>query len=74
MLLEALSSDPDSFCEDILAWRPPTVRNAFSCPVSAIRTSPPRAASHSARFDEAVARLHGEALTLVAHVGGVLDP
>jgi hypothetical protein len=78
MLLEALSSEPDGFAEDLLAWRPLTYEEHFTqsgfrdknLAIAAYRRAPPRV---RARFDEAVALLHGEALTLVATVGGELD-
>jgi hypothetical protein len=78
MLLEALSSEPNTFAEDLLAWRPLTYEEHFSqsgfrdknLAIAAYRRAPPKI---RARFDEAVARLHGEALTLVAAVGTQLD-
>lgn len=78
MLLEALSSEPEGFAEDLLAWRPLTYEEHFTqsgfrdknLAIAAYRRAPPRV---RARFDEAVALLHGEALTLVATVGGELD-
>jgi hypothetical protein len=77
MLLEAVSSDPDGFADDLLSWRPLTYEEHFSesgfrdknLAVAAYRRAPPRI---RARFDEAVARLHGEALTLVAEVAAAL--
>jgi hypothetical protein len=78
MLLEALSSEPDGFAHDLLAWRPLTYEEHFSqsgfrdknLAIAAYRRAPPKV---RARFDEAVARLHGEALTLVATVGSELS-
>lgn len=73
MLLEAVSSEPSSFADDLLSWRPLTYEEHFSesgfrdrnLAIAAYRRAPPQI---RARFDEAVARLHGEALTLVAEV------
>jgi hypothetical protein len=78
MLLEALSSEPEGFSDDLLSWRPLTYEEHFSqsgfrdknLAIAAYRRAPPRV---RARFDEAVARLHGEALTLVATVGAELN-
>jgi hypothetical protein len=78
MLLEAISSEPEGFADDLLAWRPLTYEEHFaqsgfrdkSLAIAAYRRAPPRV---RARFDEAVARLHGEALTLVADVGSALN-
>jgi hypothetical protein len=78
MLLEALSSEPEAFSEDLLAWRPLTYEEHFAhsgfrdknLAIAAYRRAPHRI---RARFDDAVARLHGEALTLVATVGSALD-
>lgn len=78
MLLEALSSEPDGFANDLLAWRPLTYEEHFTqsgfrdknLAIAAYRRAPLKV---RARFDEAVARLHGEALTLLATVGGALD-
>jgi hypothetical protein len=78
MLLEALSSEPDGFADDLLSWRPLTYEEHFTqsgfrdknLVIAAYRRAPPRI---RARFDEAVARLHGEALTVVATVGTGLD-
>lgn len=77
MLLEALSTEPDGFSEDLLAWRPLTYEEHFTqsgfrdknLAIAAYRRAPP---AIRARFDDAVARLHGEALTLVAMVGNRL--
>ncbi len=78
MLLEAISSEPEGFADDLLAWRPLTYEEHFAqsgfrdknLAIAAYRRAPPRV---RARFDEAVARLHGEALTLVADVGSALN-
>jgi len=78
MLLEALSSEPQGFADDLLAWRPLTYEEHFSqsgfrdknLAIAAYRRAPPKI---RARFDEAVAKLHGEALTLVATVGSELN-
>lgn len=78
MLLEALSSEPEAFSEDLLAWRPLTYEEHFAhsgfrdknLAIAAYRRAPHRI---RARFDDAVARLHGEALTLVVTVGNALD-
>ena len=75
MLLEAISSEPEGFSEDLLSWRPLTYEEHFTesgfrdknLAIAAYRRAPPRI---RARFDEAVARLHGEAVTLVAEVAG----
>jgi hypothetical protein len=78
MLLEALSSEPEGFADDLLSWRPLTYEEHFSqsgfrdrdLAIAAYHRAPPKV---RARFDEAVARLHGEALTLVVNVGDALD-
>jgi len=78
MLLEALSSEPEGFADDLLSWRPLTYEEHFSqsgfrdknLAIAAYRRAPPKV---RARFDEAVARLHGEALTLVVTVGAALE-
>jgi len=78
MLFEALSSEPEGFADDLLSWRPLTYEEHFTqsgfrdknLAIAAYRRAPPKV---RARFDEAVARLHGEALTLVAAVGAELD-
>ena len=78
MLLEALSSEPEAFSGDLLAWRPLTYEEHFAqsgfrdknLAIAAYRRAPHRI---RARFDDAVARLHGEALTLVVTVGNELD-
>ena len=78
MLLEALSSEPEGFANDLLSWRPLTYEEHFSqsgfrdknLAIAAYRRAPPKV---RARFDDAVARLHGEALTVVASVGAELN-
>jgi hypothetical protein len=78
MLLEALSTEPEGFANDLLSWRPMTYEEHFTqsgfrdknLAIAAYRRAPPKI---RARFDEAVARLHGEALTLVATVGAQLS-
>jgi len=78
MLLEALSSEPQGFADDLLSWRPLTYEEHFSqsgfrdknLAIAAYRRAPSKV---RARFDEAVARLHGEALTLVGNVGAQLN-
>jgi hypothetical protein len=77
MLFEAIASEPQSFADDLLSWRPLTYEEHFSesgfrdknLAIAAYRRAPPRI---RARFDEAVARLHGEALTLIAEVASEL--
>jgi hypothetical protein len=77
MLFEAIASEPQSFADDLLSWRPLTYEEHFSesgfrdknLAIAAYRRAPPKI---RARFDEAVARLHGEALTLVAEVASEL--
>ncbi len=77
MLLEAIGAEPKEFSEDLLSWRPLTYEQHFSgsgfrdknLAIAAYRRAPPRI---RARFDEAVARLHGEALTIVGEVAGEL--
>ena len=78
MLLEAISSEPSSFADDLLSWRPLTYEEHFAesgfrdknLAIAAYRRAPPKI---RARFDEAVARLHGEAVTLVAEVAAELN-
>ena len=73
MLLEAISSEPKAFADDLLSWRPLTYEEHFTesgfrdknLAIAAYRRAPQKI---RARFDEAVARLHGEAVTLVAEV------
>jgi hypothetical protein len=77
MLLEAISSEPHGFAKDLMSWRPLTYEEHFAesgfrdknLAIAAYRRAPPKI---RARFDEAVARLHGEAVTLVAEVAGKL--
>jgi hypothetical protein len=77
MLLEAIASEPEGFADDLLSWRPLTHEEHFAesgfrdknLAIAAYRRAPPKI---RARFDEAVARLHGEAVTLVAEVAGKL--
>ena len=78
MLLEAISSEPQGFADDLLSWRPLTYEEHFAesgfrdknLAIAAYRRAPPKI---RARFDEAVARLHGEAVTLVAEVAAELN-
>jgi hypothetical protein len=78
MLLEAVSSEPAGFTSDLLAWHPITYEEHFSesgfrdktLAIAAYHRAPPKI---RARFDEAVARLHGEAVTLVAEVATLLN-
>jgi hypothetical protein len=77
MLLEAVESDPEGFTEDLLGWRPLTYEEHFSASgfrdktlaVAAYRRAPQRT---RARFDDAVAKLHGEAITVIAEVAAEL--
>jgi hypothetical protein len=77
MLLEAVSSEPQGFADDLLSWRPLTYEEHFAesgfrdknLAIAAYRRAPPKI---RARFDEAVERLHGEAVTLVGEVAGKL--
>ena len=77
MLFEAISSDPQDFSDDLMSWRPLTYEEHFAesgfrdknLAIAAYRRAPPKI---RARFDEAVARLHGEAVTLVAEVAANL--
>jgi hypothetical protein len=77
MLLEAISSEPEDFADDLFSWRPLTYEEHFTesgfrdknLAIAAYRRAPQKI---RARFDEAVARLHGEAVTLVAVVAGEL--
>ena len=78
MLLEAISTEPETFAQDLLSWRPLTYEEHFAesgfrdknLAIAAYRRAPARI---RARFDEAVARLHGEALTLIAEVAAELE-
>jgi hypothetical protein len=73
MLLEAVPAEAGSFGDDLLAWRPLTYEQHFSesgfrdknLAIAAYRRAPPKI---RARFDESVARLHGEAVTLIGEV------
>lgn len=73
MLLEAVSSEPKDFSGDLMAWRPLTYEEHFSesgfrdknLAIAAYHRAPPKI---RARFDDAVSKLHGEAVTLVAEV------
>ena len=77
MLLEAVSSEPDESANDLCAWRPVTYEEHFSesglgeksLAVAAYHQAPP---GIRARFDEVVARLHGEAITLIGDVSAAL--
>jgi hypothetical protein len=77
MLLEAIGCEPGEFAGDLLSWHPLTYEEHFSesgfrdknLAIAAYRRAPPQI---RARFDEAVARLHGEALTIVGEVGSDL--
>jgi hypothetical protein len=77
MLFEAISSDPQDFSDDLMSWRPLTYEEHFAesgfrdknLAIAAYRRAPPKIRAH---FDEAVARLHGEAVTLVAEVAANL--
>ena len=77
MLLEACSSEPEDFSGDVLAWKPLTYEQHFAqtgfrdknLAIAAYHRAPPRI---RARFDDAVAKLHGEAVTLVAQVASEL--
>lgn len=78
MLLEAIGTEPKKFADDLLSWHPLTYEEHFSesgfrdknLAIAAYRRAPPRI---RARFDDAVARLHGEALTIVGEVAGELS-
>lgn len=78
MLFEAIASEPQDFAQDLLSWRPLTYEEHFAesgfrdknLAIAAYRRAPPKI---RARFDEAVARLHGEAVTLIAEVAADLD-
>jgi hypothetical protein len=77
MLIEAVSSDPDGFTEGLLGWHPITYEEHFTSSgfrhkilaIAAYRRAPPKI---RARFDDAVAKLHGEAVTLLADLAGEL--
>src|SRR3972149_1130512 len=78
MLFEAISSEPSSFADDLLSWRPLTYEEHFAesgfrdknLAVAAYRRAPPKI---RARIDEAAARLQGEAVTIVAEVAADLS-
>jgi hypothetical protein len=78
MLFEAIASDPQDFTQDLLSWRPLTYEEHFAesgfrdknLAIAAYRRAPSKI---RARFDEAVARLHGEAVTLIAEVAAELN-
>ena len=78
MLFEAIATEPEDFATDLMSWRPLTYEEHFTesgfrdknLAIAAYRQAPPRI---RARFDEAVARLHGEAVTLVAEVAAGLN-
>jgi len=78
MLLEAIATEPKAFAGDLLSWRPLTYEEHFAesgfrdknLAIAAYRRAPPKI---RARFDEAVARLHGEAVTIVAEVAAKLN-
>jgi hypothetical protein len=77
MLLEAVSSEPEDFAEDLFAWKPLTYEEHFAesgfrdktLAIAAYHRAPPRI---RARFDDAVDRLHGEATKLVGDVRAAL--
>ena len=77
MLLEAVSSEPEDFAEDLFAWKPLTYEEHFAesgfrdknLAIAAYHRAPPRI---RARFDDAVARLHGEAVKLVGDIRATL--
>ncbi len=74
MLLEAISSEPEGLRRRSYSLAPLTYEEHFAgsgfrdknLAIAAYRRAPHKI---RARFDEAVARLHGEAVTLVAEVG-----
>jgi len=78
MMLEAVPAEGQEFTQDVLAWRPLTYEEHFSesgfrdknLAIAAYRRAPPKT---RARFDEAVARLHGEAVTLISEVAAQLN-
>ena len=77
MLLEAVSSEPEDFAEDLFAWKPLTYEEHFAesgfrdknLAIAAYHRAPPRI---RARFDDAVARLHSEAVKLVGDIRATL--
>lgn len=78
MLLEAVPAEGQDFTQDLLAWRPLTYEEHFAesgfrdknLAIAAYHRAP---AKIRARFDEAVARLHGEAVTLIGEVAAELN-
>ena len=78
MLFEALATEPEGFAQDLRAWRPLTYEEHFgqsgfrdkNLAIAAYRRAPSEV---RARFDEAVAKLHRESLTVIAFVGRQLD-
>jgi hypothetical protein len=78
MLFEAVPAEDQDFTPDLLAWRPLTYEEHFAesgfrdknLAIAAYRRAP---AKIRARFDEAVARLHGEAVTLIGEVAAELN-
>jgi hypothetical protein len=78
MMLEAVPADGHEFAQDMLAWRPITYEEHFSesgfrdktLAIAAYRRAPPKI---RARFDDAVARLHGLAVTLISEVAAELN-
>jgi hypothetical protein len=71
MLIEALASAPDDFADDLAAWRPVTYEEHFTSSgfrdknlaIAAYRRAPLPVRE---AFDAAVARLHDEAVALIA--------
>jgi hypothetical protein len=69
MLLEAVATDSNGFAGDLMDWRPLTYEQHFSASgfrdktlaIAAYRRAPSKI---RARFDEAVAKLHAEAVTI----------
>ena len=78
MLLEAIATQPDDFADDLFAWKPLTYEEHFSesgfrdknLAIAAYHRAPPRI---RAQFDDAVAKLHSEAIALVNEVATVLS-
>jgi hypothetical protein len=77
MLLEAVATDPNGFAGDLIDWRPLTYEQHFTASgfrdktlaIAAYRRAPTKI---RARFDEAVAKLHAEAVTVIAEVATAL--
>lgn len=75
---EALSTETGGLAEELIYWRPMGYEEHFaqsgfrdkSLAIAAYRRAP---AEIRANFDDAVARLQGEALRLVARVGKAVD-